>query len=77
ISQTVSKRSFTSSVVSTADSFKSWDTCMDNKTCKIIAIVGIVLASLVGLWLICTVFSLLCCGVSYLTNFCCGCCSAA
>lgn len=69
-------RSFTSDVVSTAESFKSWDTCMDNKTCKIVAIVGIVLAVLFVLWLLSAVVNCVCCGAQTLcaAMLCCGMC---
>lgn len=63
---------FTDKVESTADSFKSWDTCMDNKTCKIVAIVGIVLAALVLFWIISTVIRCLCLGFTCVEAlFCC------
>lgn len=67
-------RDFTSDAKSTAKSFRSWDTCMDNKACKIIAIVGIVLASIVVIWI---VGSLLRCfkeGASGIAEFFCWCC---
>lgn len=67
-------RDFVSGAKTTAKSFKSWDTCMDNKACKIIAIVGIVLAVIVGVWI---VGSLLLCfkyGASGICEFCCWCC---
>lgn len=60
------------SATSTAESFKSWDTCMDNKTCKIVAIVGIVLAVLVALWILTTVFR--CCFYGFsCMEACCSC----
>lgn len=65
-------KSVENSVKSTAESFKSWDTCMDNKTCKIVAIVGIVLAALVILWLVCGIINCVCCGVRTCAGvFCC------
>lgn len=70
-------RSFSSDVSSTADSFKSWDTCMDNKTCKIVAIVGIVLACILAIWFLTSVFRCLCMGVDCLTSMCCCCCRPA
>lgn len=68
------RRALDDKVTSTADSFKSWDTCMDNKTCKIVAIVGIVLASLVVIGLLSTVLRCMCCGVTSLVELCCCCC---
>lgn len=59
----VLRRSLTSDVKSTADSFKNWNTCMDNKTCKIVAIVLIVVASLIVLWLVMAVVSCCCMGL--------------
>lgn len=70
-------RSFTSDVTSTADSFKSWDTCMDNKTCKIVAIVGIVLAALVCIWILSTVIQCICLGKTCLESLCMCCCRPA
>lgn len=67
-------RSFNSDVTSTADAFKHWDTCMDNKTCKIVAIVGIVLAALVCFWIISTLVSCICLGISCIEALCCCCC---
>ncbi|ODV78600.1 uncharacterized protein CANTADRAFT_53117 [Suhomyces tanzawaensis NRRL Y-17324] len=70
-------RDLANDVTTTAGSFKSWDTCMDNTTCKIVAIVGIVLAVLVCLWLISTVIRCCCMGVSCLEALCCCCCRSA
>lgn len=70
-------RSFGDDVTSTASSFKHWDTCMDNKVCKIVAIVGIVLAALVAFWLVATVVRCCCMGVSCLEALCCCCCRSA
>lgn len=61
-------------VSSTAQAFKSWDTCMANKTCKIIAIVGIVLASLLVFWIVATLVQCICMGVACLEALCCCCC---
>ncbi|CDK24332.1 unnamed protein product [Kuraishia capsulata CBS 1993] len=58
------------SVTSTVNSFKSWDTCMDNKVCKIVAIVGIVLACLVVMWLVSTIVRCLCCGLECMASMC-------
>ncbi|SCV05710.1 LANO_0H13476g1_1 [Lachancea nothofagi CBS 11611] len=69
-------RGFTQDVKTTAESFKTWDTCMDNKTCKIVAIVGIVLACIVAIWI---VGSLLRCfkqGASGCCEFCFWCCGS-
>lgn len=68
-------RSFTQNLQSTADSFKSWDTCMNNKTCKIVAIVGIVLAALVALWLLGAILTCFMQGVTGIGEFCCWCCN--
>lgn len=67
-------RDISDNVRSTADSFKTWDTCMNNKTCKIVAIVGIVLAGLVALWIITTLVQCLCMGKMCLESLCCCCC---
>ncbi|SCW02447.1 LAFE_0F06634g1_1 [Lachancea fermentati] len=70
------KRIYSRDITSVAESFKSWDTCMDNKVCKIIAIVGIVLAVIVGIWI---VGSLLRCfkdGATGITEFFCWCCGS-
>lgn len=77
VADAVFRRSFTSDVTSTADSFKSWDTCMDNKTCKIVAIVLIVLAGLFVFWILSTIIRCLCCGVTCLEALCCCCCRSA
>ena len=60
-------------VTSTAKSFSSWDTCMDNKTCKIVAIVGICIASFVLLWFVFAILSCLCMGKQILEGCCCCC----
>lgn len=59
---------------STAKSFRSWDTCMDNRTCKIVAIVLIVLGGIFALWVISTLIQCLCMGVSCVEALCCCCC---
>lgn len=61
-------------VKTTAQSFKSWDTCMANKTCKIVAIVGIVLGSLLIFWIVATFVQCCCMGVSCIQALCCCCC---
>lgn len=68
-------REWTSDVKNTAQSFKSWDTCMDNKACKIIAIVGIVLASIFAIYLIGGVLYFFKSGVTNITEFFCWCCA--
>mmetsp|Transcript_7265 Transcript_7265/g.9200 ORF Transcript_7265/g.9200 Transcript_7265/m.9200 type:complete len:153 (-) Transcript_7265:139-597(-) len=70
-------RSISSDVTSTADAFKSWDTCMDNKTCKIVAIVGIVLASLICIWILSTLIQCICLGKTCLESLCMCCCRPA
>lgn len=69
------RSSFTDGVIDTGKSFKSWDTCMHNKACKIIAIVGIVIASIVAVWLIGGLLSCFTRGVSGIGEFCCWCCN--
>lgn len=59
-----------SNVVSTADSFKSWGTCMDNSTCKIVAIVLIVVAALLVLWVLMAVISCCCMGKQIVEGCC-------
>lgn len=63
-----------SELTTTAESFKSWNTCMDNKTCKIVAIVGIVVASIVLFGFIGFLIRCLCCGVRGLGEIFCCCC---
>ncbi|KAH3672423.1 hypothetical protein WICMUC_004259 [Wickerhamomyces mucosus] len=63
------------SLTSTAESFKHWNTCMDNKVCKIVAIVGIVLAAIVVISLIGVLLRLVCCGAKGFLELCCCCCS--
>jgi hypothetical protein len=66
--------------VSTAESFKSWNTCMDNRTCKIVAIVGIVVAALVVFAIMSWLVRCLCCGLSCCSGClgcgCCDCCGS-
>ncbi|CEP20394.1 unnamed protein product [Cyberlindnera jadinii] len=62
-----------SSEVSTLDSFRNWDTCMDNKTCKIVAIVGIILAVIMVFWLLSGIIRCCCCGVKGLFGALCCC----
>lgn len=64
-------------VVSTAQAFRSWDTCMDNRVCKIIAIVGITLGGLVALWILSSIMNCIFCGfTSVCRAMTCGCCGA-
>lgn len=64
-----------SGIESTAESFKSWDTCMDNNACKIIAIVGISLASIIVLWLVGALLTCIRVGITGISQFCCWCCN--
>ncbi|CAK7892789.1 hypothetical protein CAAN1_01S11694 [[Candida] anglica] len=70
-------RSFSSDVTTTAQSFKSWDTCQQNKTCKIISIVGIAIAAFVVLWFLFAIMSCICMGKQLLEACCCCCCRSA
>lgn len=71
------KRNVADRVTSTAEAFKSWDTCMDNTACKIIAIVLIVLGGLVVMWALTTIIRCMCMGFSCLEAMCCCCCRSA
>lgn len=75
--QDIVTRGISDDVTSTAHSFKSWDSCMANKPCKIIAIVGIVLACLFAFWMISTLIRCCCMGISCLEALCCCCCRPA
>lgn len=68
------KKDFGSDIKSTAESFRTWNTCMDNQVCKIIAIVGIALASIILIWLIGSLLRCFQTGVSGIADFCCWCC---
>ncbi|CCF60262.1 hypothetical protein KAFR_0J01980 [Kazachstania africana CBS 2517] len=61
------------SVKEDLESFKSWDTCMDDKACKIVAIVGIVLACIVVIWLIGSLLTCFRQGVGGICEFICWC----
>ena len=61
----------------TGKSFKSWKSCQNNRTCHIIAIVGIVLAALCIFWVLSTLIRCLCMGYSCLEALCCCCCRNA
>ncbi|KAM3163616.1 PIN2-like protein [Lachancea thermotolerans] len=69
-------RGFVSGAKDTAESFKSWDSCMDNRACKIIAIVGIVIASIVAVWIVGSLLRCFKYGASGICEFCCWCCGA-
>lgn len=75
ISRLFPRSSFTENVESTAKSFKSWNTCMNDKACKIIAIVGIALASIVAIWLIGGILTCFRQGVTGIGGFFCWCCN--
>lgn len=70
------KREWTDGIEHTAKSFKNWDSCMADKPCKIIAIVGIVLASIIGLWLIGSLLTCIRQGFSGIGGFICWCCNS-
>lgn len=72
--KTLASPLFSRDLKSTAESFKLWDTCMDNKTCKIVAIVGICLAVLFFFWIVMAVARCICMGFSCLEALCCCCC---
>ncbi|KAK9464157.1 uncharacterized protein V1516DRAFT_669720 [Lipomyces oligophaga] len=66
-------------VVSFAESFKHWDTCMDNTGCKVIAIVGIILAVIVAFTLLTWIFRIVLCGAQqacWCCNQCAHCCQS-
>ncbi|AQZ13876.1 PIN2 (YOR104W) [Zygosaccharomyces parabailii] len=75
VARSLLARSFTNDVESTAKSFKSWDSCMNDKPCKIIAIIGIALASVVFLWLLGALLTCFRQGVTGIGEFCCWCCN--
>ncbi|RLV92020.1 PSI+ induction protein 2 [Spathaspora sp. JA1] len=70
----IDKRDTFQNVKSTAQSFRSWDTCMANRTCKIVAIVLIVLGGLIVMWALTTVFQCLFMGAKCIDACCCCCC---
>lgn len=51
--------------------FKSFDTCMDNTICKIVFIVGIVVAALISLWIFISIARCFIIGPSVATCCCC------
>ncbi|KAK9476019.1 hypothetical protein V1514DRAFT_354711 [Lipomyces japonicus] len=64
--------------ISFGESFKSWNTCMANLGCKIIAIVGIVLAAILAFTIITWVIRIIWCGAEascWLCGKCCTCCA--
>lgn len=69
------RRDLTEDVKTTAKSFKNWNSCMADKPCKIIAIIGICLACIVGLWLIGGLLTCIRQGVTGITGFICWCCN--
>lgn len=74
ISRAIYPRSLSSDLKETGSSFKNWDSCMNNKACKIIAIVGICLAAIVALWLIGALLTCIRQGVTGISDFFCWCC---
>ncbi|AMD21537.1 HFL319Cp [Eremothecium sinecaudum] len=70
------RRSFFSEAGSTMRSFRHWDTCMNNKVCKIFAITGIVLGSLITIWITGCVLRCFKHGVSGIIEFACWPCTA-
>lgn len=74
VNRLFTRSSFTDGVDSTAKSFKSWDTCMDNTACKVIAIVGICLAAITVIWLIGALLTCFRQGVTGIGQFFCWCC---
>lgn len=71
------RRDFTEDIKQTAKSFKNWNSCMADKPCKIIAIVGICLACIVGLWLIGGLLTCIRQGVTGIGGFICWCCNCS
>jgi hypothetical protein len=56
--------------------FKSWNTCMDNNICKIVAIVGFALAGVLCLWLVIGVLRCMCTEIGFIGSCCCCCCTS-
>lgn len=71
----VARSSFTDGAENTAKSFKNWDTCMNDRPCKIIAIVGIVVAGIAVIWLIGGLLTCFRQGVDGICGFLCWCCN--
>lgn len=59
--------------ISTAESFKSWDTCKENKVCKGTAIALIIIAAIIVFFIICAIVNCFCCAISCIDNLCCCC----
>ncbi|RCK58763.1 [PSI+] induction protein 2 [Candida viswanathii] len=72
IVDTVSNTS--NSVNSFANSFRSFDTCMANTGCKVIFIIGCVLAGFLVIWILTTIFQCLFMGAKCIEACCCCCC---
>ncbi|KAG0661813.1 hypothetical protein C6P44_002674 [Monosporozyma unispora] len=72
----LTKRGWTDGITHTAKSFKNWNSCMADRPCKIIAIVGIVLASILGLWLIGSLLTCIRQGFTGIGGFLCWCCNS-
>ncbi|KAK9234546.1 hypothetical protein V1525DRAFT_435523 [Lipomyces kononenkoae] len=73
----LSKRDIVDQTVSFGESFRSWNTCMANLGCKIIAIVGIVLAVILVFTILTWIIRIIWCGAEatcWLCGLCCCCC---
>ncbi|AET40105.1 Pin2p Ecym_5346 [Eremothecium cymbalariae DBVPG len=64
-------KSFIDDVRNTTRSFGSWDTCMDNKGCKVISITGIVLGSIVAIWIVGSLLRCIKQGITGVVDFLC------
>ncbi|KAK9370401.1 hypothetical protein V1509DRAFT_617661 [Lipomyces kononenkoae] len=74
----LSRRDIIDQTVSFGESFKSWNTCMANLGCKIIAIVGIVLAVILVFTILTWIIRIIWCGAEatcWLCGACCSCCT--
>lgn len=58
----------------TEETKSKWDSCMDKKWCKIVAIVCIVIGCLIVLWIISIIMNVIFCGGKCIRSFC-WCCS--
>lgn len=74
IQQSILKIRAWSDVTSTAKAFKHWNTCMENKACKIIVIVLICLGGILAIWLLGSLLSMFKTGVTGICDFLCWCC---
>ncbi|KAK9360874.1 hypothetical protein V1504DRAFT_453519 [Lipomyces starkeyi] len=75
----LSKRDVVDQTISFAESFKSWNTCMANLGCKIVAIVGIVLAVILVFTILTWIIRIIWCGAEatcWLCAKCCSCCDS-